>query len=34
MISEHEARVTYTLAAKFQDCTDGVFVNVIGEQGD
>jgi len=34
MISEHDARVTYTLAAKFQDCTDGVFVNVIGEQGD
>jgi ribosomal protein L37AE/L43A len=33
-IPEHDARVTITLAAKFNDCTDGMFVQLIGEQAD
>lgn len=33
-IPEHDARVTYTLTAKFADSTDGLFVSLIGEQAD
>ena len=31
---DSEARITYTLTAKFSDLTDSAFVSLLGESGD
>lgn len=33
-ITERDARITYTLTAKFQDPTDSMLLSIMGEQAD
>jgi hypothetical protein len=33
-LSEQDARITYTLVGKFQDPSDGLFIQLLGEAGD